>query len=332
MSSLGNSPSQLTVIRAEARKSFSLGVRLYDPRARAVDLTGCTLTIVAKKPPFDTTSDATNLLAPDATAAVIEPTDGYARFDLQASTLDHPAGEYPFVIVLRSPDGYSSVIVKGTLEILENPEVESATVDYTQSQSTLMLDLLLRDRNVVVVRVGSQLPPGMNYVPDDLMAAITEFDPDAVAMVPTGGTAGYVLTKIGNGDYAMDWRPPEQGGELSAVGQPEGNVPVAQGDGTWTWAPASIDADGVAQGWAPVSNGDGTWSWAEVSMDQPDWDAAEEEPGHILNKPELGTAAAKNEEDFLAADTLLTQLPGVHVQTTVPTSGEEGHIFFVYEE
>lgn len=332
MAYLGNTPGQATILQVEARKSFSLGVWIRESRGRPVDLSGCTLTIVAKATPVDDTSDDTNLLGPDAVATIPTPSAGYARFDIQAATLDQKPGEYPYAIVMRTPEGYSSVIVKGLLDIQQNTEYDSVLSSYSSANPPSSLNVLLQEKNSINVFVGGQLPPGMNYVRDDVMEAIENFDPDAIALVPTGGTAGYVLTKTSADDYSMTWLPVGQGAfALDASNQPAGVVPVAVGDDTWIWGAVGIDATGVTAGWAPVSNGDDSWSWAEVTTATPDWDAGPGEDGEILNKPTLGTAAAADTEDFIAAETLVSEMPGIHFQTTVPTSGEDGHLYFVYE-
>lgn len=331
MATLGNSPASLTMLRVEARKSFSFGVYLSDPVGRPVDLTDCRLRIVAKPSPV--TVEADNLLDADADAHIEEPTHGYARFELQAATLDFPPGEYPYAIVLYTPEGYSSVIVKGVLQLEQNTDWEAVVDDYPAAQPSQRIDVMLRESNTISVYIGSQLPPGMNYVRGETLEAIEAFDPSSVALVPVGGASGYVLTKTTADDYQMQWRPVGNGAfALDASGQPENHIPTAQGDGTWSWAPAGINAAGVAEGWAPVANGDGTWDWAEVDTAPSDWEAEPGESGAILNKPDLGTIAARDEDDFVESGTLVSELPGIHFRTTVPTTGEDGHLYFVYTE
>lgn len=331
---LGNTPGQTTVLRLEARKSFVLGVLICDPRARPVDLTGCTLTIVAKRAPVTGPDEETNLFAADAVAEVENPEDGYARFSIQASSLDVEPGEYPYAIVLRTAEGYSSVIVKGVLDVQQNTEFDSVGFPFTGVNAPQTLSVLLSDRNIVRVTIGGQLPPGMNYVSDSVVKALEDFDPDSIAYVPPGGLAGYVLTKVSGGDYAMAWRPKENGdGGLDATGVAAGAVPTAVGDDTWDWAHVGIDATGVPEGWAPVADGVGGWNWAQVAIEipQPNWAEEDTESrAFIQNKPELGTAAAADTDDFVPAGTLLLQMPGVHIRSSVPTTGEDGHLYLVY--
>jgi hypothetical protein len=331
MAYLGNSPAANTVIVVEARKSFALALWLKDPHGKPVNLAECELTIVAKPEPIDDNSDVTNFLAASAYANVPLPTDGYAIFNLQASSLNQDPGEYPFSIVLKDRDGYTTVLVKGILDIRQNTEWNAVNSQYPSVNPPQSLFVETQQRNVVNVYIGGNLPPGMNWVRDDQVQAITEFDPDSVAYVPEGGTIGYVLTKIGTADFEMDWRPRENGPfGLDATGQPKNYVPAALGDGTWTWKAVGIDATGVTAGFAPVADGAGGWAWGSVSVPKPDWNVPAGSPAEILNKPMLGTAAAKNQTDFIAANTLVSAMPGVHFQATIPSSGIDGHLYFVY--
>jgi hypothetical protein len=322
MGYLGNVPGQATMLRVEARKSFALGLWLKEPSGRAVNITGSTITIVAKPKPFDNEDDVANIFGADATAIISVPTQGYARFEIQASTLDYAAGEYEYAIVLQASSGYSSVIVMGTLEIVDNPEVTSTLTDFVAANPSQTLNVLLQDSNSINVVVGAQLPPGMNYVSDEVVEILNGFDPDAVAMVPEGGTGGYVLTKTSADDYSMAWLPVGNGAfALDATGQPAGYVPAAVGDDTWIWSAVGIDASGVTAGYVPVANGDGTWSWAEVDTAEPDWNATSGQPGFINNKPDLA---------FYDDDTLVSEMEGFHVVTSVPSSYTDGHLYFVY--
>lgn len=332
MAYIGNTPEAATIIRVEARKSFALGVHVTDEKGKQADLSGCTLTIVAKKRPIDTSGDASNMLGPDA-QAVVTPQKGYAQFNIQASTLNQKPGEYEYAIVLQTLDGYSSVIVKGLLVIEQNTEVASIDSQYHLVQPPQNLTVQLRRQNSINVFVGGQLPPGMNYVRDDVIAAIESFDPDSVAYVPGGGDAGYVLTKTGSGDYTMAWLPVGNGAfALDATGRAAGEVPVALGDDTWIWGAVGIDASGVTAGWAPVANGDGTWSWAKVSQTKPSWNALPGSDAEILDKPDLNSMAFQDAEAYLLKTALLSSMDTVHVVSTVPTTGTDGHLYFVYQE
>lgn len=333
MSSIGNSPQQHTILRLEARKSFVLGVLITNPHGRPANLEGCTLTIVAKPPDAVTQDDDANLLAQDAEAIIVAPELGYARFEIQAATLDHEPGEYPFAIVLITDSGYSSVLVKGTLDLQQNTEFSSVGHSFSAGLDSQRIDVVLQGRNVLHVSLGTQPPPGWRWLRDDVAETIESFDPDGVAMVPPGGLGGYVLTKVTGSDYAMAWRPVGNGVfALNAFGQPDGFAPVAQGDGTWDWEEVGLSADGADPGQVPVADGSGGWAWDEATLEQPDWAADPGDPGEILNKPTLGTAAEADVEDFISSGTLVSEMPGVHIVTEVPTVGIDGHLYFVYEE
>lgn len=327
MAALGNTPQALTTLRVEARKSFSFGLYLCDPTGRPVDLTGCRLVIVARAEPV--AAEDPNLLGADSEAVIENPIDGYARFDLQAETLNLKPGEYPYAVVLYTSEGYSSVVVKGVLQLEQNTDFEALGEEFPQAQPAQRLDVILRENNAINVFLGGQLPPGMNYIRDDLMTLLEDFDPDSVAIVPPGGATGYALTKLSPTSYDFGWRPTGQSA-LDPVGQPAGYVPASQGDDTWEWAAVGVDASDAPAGSAPIADGAGSWDWGQVTMDEPDWSALPGEPGAIQNKPDLGTAAASDAEDFLPAETLLSQMPGVHFTDTIPTTGEDGHVYFVY--
>ena len=333
MATISNTPGSHTLLRVEARKSFVLAVQMHDWKGRYADLTGCSLRIVAKPEPVNDDSDASNFLATNSIASIPEPIKGYAVFAIQAVTLDVKPGEYPFAIVLTTADGFTSVVVKGTLEVVQNVEFSAVGTSFTLSTPTQTLNVQPTPQGVIFVEVGTQPPPGMNYVRDETVEAIESFNPDDIAYVPEGGRAGYVLTKLTGDDYAFEWRPLGNGAfALNATGVTMGHTPVALGDGTWTWQAVGIDATGVPDGLAPVANGDGTWSWAEVTQVKSDWAAAPGADGEILNKPMLGTAAAKAETDFIPSTTLVSAMPGIQFRTTVPTTADlpEGHIAFVY--
>lgn len=331
MATIGNSPSATTIIRVEARKSFSLGMHLSDPHGKPVDLTGCEMTIIAKPLPIDDNSDITNFLQANSQANISVPKLGYGSFNLQALTLNVDPGEYPFAIVLKTAEGYTGVIVKGILDVQQNTEFTSVGTQYTSVNPAQSLAVQLQGMNAINVFIGGQLPPGMNYIRDDVLTVIENFNPDDIAYVPNGGRSGYVLTKINGDDYQFEWRPVGNGAfALDATGALNGQTPVSLGDGSWTWAAVGIDATAVTLGYAPVANGDGTWSWAQVATATPDWLVGPGLEGEILNKPTLGTASARADSYFVASTTLVSAMTGMVFQTTIPVTGIEGYLYFVY--
>ena len=281
MAQLSNSPSQYTTLSLEARKSFALGLWFMDATGRPADLTGCSVTMVVKKQPFATTdaSDATNLLT-NSEAVIDDPLSGYALLNLQANELNIAPGTYPFVIVLTTSTGYSSLVVKGGVDILENPEFSSMNSVYISEQPQHTLEIVLRGMSFLDVRMGADAPPGMRWL-RDTDAEKLELLHTASLMIPPGGMTGDVLRKASPADYLFEWVNPQAY------------------DGT-------LNASGVSAGHAPVADGNGGWSWSSVAAEipalpKPDWNAPVGTSAEILNKPELGSAALADTGDFAAA-------------------------------
>lgn len=176
---LTNTPTEVTVLRLEQRKSFSVAVIFTDGAGGRVDITGAVLTLdrlvnLARLDHLDA------LVAGDVastTAVLVDPVYGYARFDVQAAELDLVPGSYPFSVTLRTDDRYSVVVVKGVLELQFNPEFVSAEHEYTSGSPATDLEVCLRGMNVVDVTVGSVLPPGAQYLTDEDKAKLDLLHP-----------------------------------------------------------------------------------------------------------------------------------------------------------
>lgn len=160
MTYVGNGPEDRVVLRLEARKSFALGLWIQDYNGRPLDILGATLRIVVRKRVgSDVVDDSANLIV-NSMAQIITPSMGFARFEFQASDLDHPAGEYFYSIVMVY-EGYSAVIVKGPLELEQNTEFSSVDETYTTEGSmSSALTVILRNQIVLNVRTGPTLAPG----------------------------------------------------------------------------------------------------------------------------------------------------------------------------
>lgn len=233
MAYLGNSPVPgNTVLQLEVRKSFSFALRFVDANDNPLDITGCTITLVVKEAERDTgdANDTDNLVV-NSVAELVLAYRGFARFDLQATDLDHPAGEYPYAIVLRTPSGYSTVAVKGILELLPNTEFGSLAHDYDAANTPLSLEVAMRGETVIAVRIGSTLPPGMNYFTDAERVQLE------TRSVPDGGLIGQVLAKASgaNGDTKWVNGGGGSGGGLVPEGVAAGKVPMADGANSWSW-------------------------------------------------------------------------------------------------
>lgn len=322
MAYIGNTPGQTTVLQVEARKSLSLSLRFMDTNRRPADLTGCTVRLVVKALPLDPADvgDADNLIV-SSTADLVAAGEGFCRFSVQASELNHAPGEYPFAIVLVNAAGYSSVAAKGVMDVQPNTEFASMGMTFTDQASPVSLDVLMRGSSAIDVVAGHIVPPGFTWMSD---ADKEKLDGLNLAgnLLPAGGLLYQVLRKASGDDYDFEWVNPQAfDGTLDAAGQPTGHAPVANGDGTWDWAAVSTIVD---------------------------WNAAPGAPGSVANKPALGTAAAQDVEAFAAAGhqhdggdivsgtvaaaylPRLTELGGVTIGTAVPTGGADGDVHLRY--
>lgn len=168
---LSTSPRQPTTIRAEARKSLALSIYVVKQDNSPVDLTGAAMRLVVTLPKRNgggvvITEDAVMVLA----------TSGIMRFDLQAADLDLLEAEHPLAITLVTAEGYSSVIVKGVLDMQANTDPAESV--YTDVVPPLGLTVTLRDSNRVTVKV--------NHHPDSVLLAYTE-----AAQVAASQAGGY---------------------------------------------------------------------------------------------------------------------------------------------
>src|SRR6478672_6090794 len=265
MSHLGNSPRQHLVLRLEARKSFALSVWITDRAGRALDITGSTIRLVVKKSPFDGTdvADADNLIT-NAAAIIEDPTTGYAALYLQASDLDFKPGEYPFALVLLN-DGYSSVLGRGVVDLVDNPEAASVGSTYVGGETASALRIALEGANALKIETGATLAPGIvSFTVSDKLK-LDGIEPGAQANVRADwnapeGDPSQILNKPSAGDLL----PP--GGSPGAV-----LVKMSALDGDADWAQiaaggggAGLDATGVPAGWVPVANGVDSWDWEEL--------------------------------------------------------------------
>lgn len=194
MAYVGNSPAKETILRLEARKSFSFSLSVRDEYRRPINLTGSNIRIVMKQAPLDSADvdDGDNLIAePDA--ALVAPAQGLARIDIQAADLNWPVGEYPFAIVLLTPNGYSTVLIKGLVDLVQNTEFNSLASLFETVAPTQELEVLLRGNTVVDVVVGTAQQP-----------AAPVFTSGTAA--PTGGVDGDVhLQYFLDGSRTRTW-------------------------------------------------------------------------------------------------------------------------------
>jgi hypothetical protein len=264
---IGNSPQATTVLRLEARKSFALSVWVRDANGRPLDISTTELRLVMKKLP----EDAANLLV-NAVAETVDAVEGFARFNLQASDLNHPAGEYPFALVM-DVDGYSTVAVKGIVDLQQNTDYTSLNSSYLPANAPSGVTLNIQDRTQVTLETGPTLAPGTTSFTDEDKAKLDGIEAGAQVHVtadwfaedgqpgyimnrpifgsaafrdvedllglPVGGAPGEVLVKLSSSNYVVGWQQPSSsggGGALPAAGVTAGYVPTANGIDGWGWA------------------------------------------------------------------------------------------------
>ena len=136
MVKLSNSPYESTVLTLEARKSFSLRIELHDRHGNPMT--------------WDNLSATFTLGTLDPLEALLEisATDGVFR--IQASELNLKPRTYQFTITLRSR-GYSFVIVKGDVKLVQNTEASSVNDLYGTAIPSETIAVQLDQMNVLKV-------------------------------------------------------------------------------------------------------------------------------------------------------------------------------------
>ena len=138
MVKLSNSPYEATMLTLEARKSFALRVELFDRHDNEMSWEGLHGSFVLGKR--------------GQTEPLIEVVGEEGVFALQANQLDMEPGTYQFVVVLNS-NGYSLVIIKGEVRLLENVEAASTAYLYPASVPSETVAVKLDGMNVVRVHL-----------------------------------------------------------------------------------------------------------------------------------------------------------------------------------
>lgn len=167
---LTNSPLDVTVIEAEARKSFSFGMWIVDSNRSPVDITDTSTTFTVAK--FDKFGVPTVLVS--KVAAIQAPTLGYSVVAVQADELDLKPGTYDFTTTLRI-QGYSVVLMKGEFKVLQNSEFESVNEDYIVNNPSQNLQVVLRDQLQVHIELSTMLPPNLVTPTDASDAAVAGY-------------------------------------------------------------------------------------------------------------------------------------------------------------
>lgn len=125
--------------------------------------------------------------------------------------------------------------------------------------------------------------------------AVQEFVLDDYAVMEDPDNPGYFLPPVGQFTF------------LNATGAVQYAVPMADGANGWGWQPVQLpnDLDDVPDSdtrLAMTPEERDNLASLVLSGGVADWEAEPAEPGYIQNKPTLGTAAAKDEGDFLPAN------------------------------
>lgn len=322
MAYLGNSPAREIVLRLEARKSFALAIFIKDRLGNALDITGVTLRLVVK-PSLDgllNHADTDNLIG-NSTAEIVAAEAGYARLNLQGSDLAWEPGEYPFSLVMVET-GYSQVIVRGVIDLVQNTEFASVAQSYYGIAPDNALEVLLRGRNVLEVSVGPNLAPGSRIFTDSDKTKLDELvSPSSAELVPTDGTTGQLLQKTPGGSV-WAYVPVGTGSPLPATDATAGYVPTANGSGGWAWAMPPV------------------LTLAQATK----LDSLTRDYTQLDNLPTLGTAAAHAATDFRSAGAVaaaditgvldITHLPKASALipsgTAAPTGGADGDMYLQY--
>ena len=156
MAKITNAPSATLTLDLERRKSFAFRLNVKNAVGGAVDLTGSRIRFVLKPAEFDDDHyDVTNIVVnQDGSIPPNEGAKGYCVFGFQAAELDQAPGEYNAAIVLWSPQGYSTLLAKGTVNILANAESGSVRKTYTVATPESVLELPLRPADTVEIKIG----------------------------------------------------------------------------------------------------------------------------------------------------------------------------------
>jgi hypothetical protein len=126
----GNTPRRETNIAVEANKSFAFGILFKAQDGTPVDLSTSTLRFVAAELGHRGGNEVLSVVA-----STMDENAAMQQFEFQAEDLALPPGSYPYDVTLIPESGYSTPILKGTLEIGSNTDVDTSNV-YTSDVTT----------------------------------------------------------------------------------------------------------------------------------------------------------------------------------------------------
>lgn len=149
MAQLSNSPKGLRVITLEARKSYAFGMYFTEGEDNSIlDMTGMELRLVIKQKPRQGGAIVVSQVADPVAAAV-----GLMQFNLQAVDLDLPAREYDFSITLKSVIDYTTLIIKGIIDLRANADDDDSGL-YAGVNPSESFVVNMDNSNVVAVHIG----------------------------------------------------------------------------------------------------------------------------------------------------------------------------------
>ena len=288
MVALDNSPASETYLRLQARKSFALGLYVTDHHGRPLDLAGTCIRMVVRKTNFSASveDDSANLIV-NSEAELVAAGAGFARFHLQAADLDQKPGEYEYSVTLLD-NGYSSVLLKGILDLVQNTEYNSTEAVYAENQVDSALQILLKGQHVVKVRTGPTLAPGTTSFTDSDKAKLDDVEQGAQVnvkadwnageadaaqilnkpehrLLPSGGAVNSILVKRskaeGDSMWVKQFDDEVAGLFPSNLLYPGTKVYPSLNNGSGR---GGLDATGIVAGMAPVANGNDSWNWENV--------------------------------------------------------------------
>ena len=118
---LGNTPRRETNIAVEANKSYAFGLRFSKTDGSVIDLTGAVVRMVIAEPGY---AGGTEVLSIEATHSI--DSVGIVQFNLQAEDLALTPGSYMYDVTLYPASGYSTPILKGTIDIGQNTDFDTS--------------------------------------------------------------------------------------------------------------------------------------------------------------------------------------------------------------
>lgn len=135
---LGNTPRTEVNFALEASKSFSFGITFTNLDGSPFDLGTAILRLVAVEPSHLGGSEALN-----NEALFTDSSNGFAQFNFQAEDLALEPGSYGYDVTYVPLDGYSIPILKGSIELGPNTDLDTSNVYLTThyvSDVTVVLD------------------------------------------------------------------------------------------------------------------------------------------------------------------------------------------------